>query len=158
MTLRAWGVSVSETHATDSMFSVPCTLYLNCTLGAFGVFAIPATAAQRRLELGSERAHGRHSPAARPVAERRRAADPCLGEAGRARHAGLRHVPPRPGRLVRDLRGEPRRTRLRRLEQGRPAGRGQRAADRRPLEQAQGRLRAFLLAKAASKNAATLSR
>jgi hypothetical protein len=44
MTLRDWGVSVSETHASDSIFSVPCTRYSNCTLGAFGAFAIPLTA------------------------------------------------------------------------------------------------------------------
>jgi hypothetical protein len=45
MTLRDWGVSVSETHASDSIFTVPCTRYANCTLGAFGAFAIPLTAA-----------------------------------------------------------------------------------------------------------------
>jgi hypothetical protein len=45
MTLRDWGVAVSETHSSDSLFSVPCTRYLNCTLGAFGSFAIPQTAA-----------------------------------------------------------------------------------------------------------------
>jgi hypothetical protein len=44
MTLRDWGVSVSEAHATDSTYSVPCTRYSNCTLGAFGAFGIPATA------------------------------------------------------------------------------------------------------------------
>jgi hypothetical protein len=45
MTLHAWGVAVSETHASDSTFLVPCIFYSNCTLGAFGAFAIPVTAA-----------------------------------------------------------------------------------------------------------------
>jgi hypothetical protein len=45
MTLRDWGVAVSETHASDSVFTVPCTRYSNCTLGAFGAFPIPRTAA-----------------------------------------------------------------------------------------------------------------
>jgi hypothetical protein len=45
MTLRNWGVSVSETHASDTSFSVGCTRYSNCTLGAFGAFQIPTTAA-----------------------------------------------------------------------------------------------------------------
>ena len=45
MTLRDWGVSVSEIHTSDAAFSVPCTRYSNCTLGAFGAFQIPTTAA-----------------------------------------------------------------------------------------------------------------
>ncbi|HST26682.1 MAG TPA: hypothetical protein VLJ76_11910, partial [Gaiellaceae bacterium] len=45
MTLRDWGVSVSEIHPSDSTYSVPCTRYSNCTLGAFGGFQIPKTAA-----------------------------------------------------------------------------------------------------------------
>ncbi len=44
MTLRDWGVSVAETHSSDASFSVGCTRYSNCTLGAFGAFQIPATA------------------------------------------------------------------------------------------------------------------
>jgi hypothetical protein len=44
MTLRDWGVAVSETHADDASFSVPCTRYSNCTLGALGAFQIPTTA------------------------------------------------------------------------------------------------------------------
>lgn len=44
MTLHDWGVSVSETHASDGSFTVPCTRYSNCTLGAFGAFRIPSTA------------------------------------------------------------------------------------------------------------------
>ena len=45
MTLRDWGVAVSETHSDDASFSVPCTRYSNCTLGALGSFRIPMTAA-----------------------------------------------------------------------------------------------------------------
>lgn len=45
MTLRDWGVAVSETHADDSAYAVPCTRYSNCTLGAFGNVPIPVTAA-----------------------------------------------------------------------------------------------------------------
>jgi hypothetical protein len=44
MTLRDWGVSVSEAHPDDTAYSVPCVLYRNCTLGAFGSFRIPVTA------------------------------------------------------------------------------------------------------------------
>jgi hypothetical protein len=52
MTLRDWGVSVAETHASDSSFSVPCTRYSNCTLGALGAFRIPQTAAPDPSEDG----------------------------------------------------------------------------------------------------------
>ncbi len=45
MTLHAWGVPVAEAHPTDTAYRVPCTFYTNCTLGAFGDFAIPLTAA-----------------------------------------------------------------------------------------------------------------
>ncbi len=45
MTLRAWGVSVAQTHATDPSFDVPCLVWTNCTLSAFGKVQIPATAA-----------------------------------------------------------------------------------------------------------------
>lgn len=45
MTLHKWGVAVAEAHPGDSAFAVPCTFYVNCTLGAFGAFPIPATAA-----------------------------------------------------------------------------------------------------------------
>jgi hypothetical protein len=44
MTLHAWGVAVAEAQPGDSIFNVPCTVY-TCTLGAFGPFAIPTTAA-----------------------------------------------------------------------------------------------------------------
>jgi hypothetical protein len=44
MTLRSWGVAVAETHPTDTPVPVPCTTYLDCTLGAFGSIPIPATA------------------------------------------------------------------------------------------------------------------
>jgi hypothetical protein len=44
MTLREWGVAVTETHQDDSLFSVPCTRYSNCTLSAFGSFRIPSNA------------------------------------------------------------------------------------------------------------------
>jgi len=45
MTLRDWGVAVTETHQDDSLFTVPCVRYSNCTLSAFGSFRIPSTAA-----------------------------------------------------------------------------------------------------------------
>jgi hypothetical protein len=44
MTLGKWGVAVAESHPTDALFNVPCTKYA-CTLGAFGAFRIPDTAA-----------------------------------------------------------------------------------------------------------------
>jgi hypothetical protein len=45
MTLRAWGVSVAETHVGDPTFDVPCLVYTSCTLGTFGRLPIPVTAA-----------------------------------------------------------------------------------------------------------------
>jgi|SRR5579862_4879233 len=45
MTLRDWGVSVAEAQPGDATFTVPCLVYSNCTLGAFGTFRIPLTAA-----------------------------------------------------------------------------------------------------------------
>jgi hypothetical protein len=44
MTMRAWGVAVAEARPTDPTYSVPCLVY-QCTLSAFGSFAIPSTAA-----------------------------------------------------------------------------------------------------------------
>jgi hypothetical protein len=44
MALRAWTVSVAEARPGDESYTVPCTVY-SCTLGAFGAFPIPATAA-----------------------------------------------------------------------------------------------------------------
>jgi hypothetical protein len=44
MTLRAWGVSVAEAQPEQPVFSVPCLIYSNCTLSAFGPFHIPLTA------------------------------------------------------------------------------------------------------------------
>jgi hypothetical protein len=45
MTLHAWGVPVAEARPTDTPVTVPCTYYLNCTLGGFGAVPIPDTAA-----------------------------------------------------------------------------------------------------------------
>ncbi len=45
MTLHAWGVAVAEARPTDPGVSVPCTLYSDCTLSAFGSVPMPATAA-----------------------------------------------------------------------------------------------------------------
>jgi hypothetical protein len=45
MTLRAWGVSVAETHPADPTFDVACLVYSICTLGSFGRVPIPVTAA-----------------------------------------------------------------------------------------------------------------
>jgi hypothetical protein len=45
MTLHAWGVAVAEARPTDTGIFVPCTFYLDCTLGALGSVPMPATAA-----------------------------------------------------------------------------------------------------------------
>jgi hypothetical protein len=45
MTLRSWGVSVSETQpGQQPAFTVPCVMWSNCTLDAFGQIPIPLTA------------------------------------------------------------------------------------------------------------------
>lgn len=43
LSIGAFSVPVSEAHPSDSLFTVPCTLYA-CTLSAFGAFRIPVTA------------------------------------------------------------------------------------------------------------------
>ncbi len=45
MTLHSWGVPVAEARSSDPTYQVPCTVYTSCTLGAFGAFPIPLTAA-----------------------------------------------------------------------------------------------------------------
>lgn len=44
LTLHNFAVSVAEAHPSDPTYSVPCTRYGRCTLGAFGAFPIPLTA------------------------------------------------------------------------------------------------------------------
>jgi hypothetical protein len=44
LTLHNFAVSVAEAHPSDPTYSVPCTRYARCTLGAFGSFSIPLTA------------------------------------------------------------------------------------------------------------------
>ncbi len=44
MTLHSWGVSVAEAQPGQPVFSVPCVRWSDCTLNAFGPFAIPLTA------------------------------------------------------------------------------------------------------------------
>ena len=44
LTLHAFAVPVAEAHPDDPRFSVRCTVYTHCTLGAFGRLPIPSTA------------------------------------------------------------------------------------------------------------------
>jgi hypothetical protein len=44
LTLHEFAVPVAEAHPGDQRFSVPCTRYRPCTLGAFGRLPIPVTA------------------------------------------------------------------------------------------------------------------